>query len=71
MCENGKKNKEEKEMAVTTLRDIERRVKANSSEKKEMIDNFQRRIERRGLKKGRVRPRNMVEQQILDSFKRK
>ena len=58
-------------MVVTTLKNIEERAKKNSSNNEMMIKNFQKRLERRGLKKGRVRPRSMVEQQILDSFKRK
>lgn len=58
-------------MIITTLEDIEQRVKRNSSSNTEIISDFQRRIEKRVLKKGRVRPRNAVEQQILNSFKRK
>lgn len=74
MCrykENRENIKGENTMVVTTLDSIEKRVKKNASNNKKMISNFQRKLEKRGLKKGRVRPRNIVEQQILNSFKRK
>ena len=58
-------------MIVTTLKDIEQRAKENSSEKEKMIINFQKKLEKRGLRKGRVRPRNKTEQRILNSFERK
>lgn len=68
---NGKRNKGENNMVVTTLENIEERVKRNSSGNEKMISNFQKGIERRGLKRGRVRPRSIVEQRILNSFNRK
>lgn len=74
MCcleENDKDSKGEGNMIVTTLESIEKRVNKNSSSNAKMISNFQRRIEKRGFNKGRVRLRNTVEQQILNSFKRK
>lgn len=71
MCANGKKNKEENNMVVIKLEDLEQRVKKNSSSTEKMINNFQNRLEKRGLKKGRVRPKNIIEQKILHSFKRK
>jgi|GEM_PF-4289302 len=58
-------------MIVTTLKDLEQRAKENSCEKEEMIINFQKKLEKRGLRKGRVRPRNKTEQRILNSFERK
>lgn len=68
---NNQVNKGENNMIVTTLENIEQRVKRNSSGNEKMISNFQKSIERRGLKKGRVRPRSIIEQRILDSFNRK
>lgn len=58
-------------MVVTTLRNIEERARKNSSKNKMIVNNFQKRLESRGFKKGRVRPRNPIEQQILNSFKHK
>lgn len=71
MCDydrHDKSNKGENKMVVTTLENIEQRVNKNSFDNKKMISNFQRRMEKRGLKKGRVRPKSTVEQRILDSF---
>lgn len=70
MCGNkvDKNKKGEDNMVVTSLEIIERRVKKNASNNEKIINNFQKRLEKRGLKKGRVRPRSIVEQQILDSF---
>ena len=62
------KRKGEASMIVKTLESIERKVKENASNNKEIINNFRRTLEKRGLKKGRVRPRNAVEERILDSF---
>lgn len=58
-------------MIVTTLNSIEKRVKKNSADNARMISDFKTRLERRGLKKGRQKSRNITEQKILDSFKRK
>lgn len=61
----------DEDMIVTTLHDIEENAKKNSSKKDDMIINFLKDLEKRGLKKGRVRPKNKTEQQILNSFERK
>ncbi len=58
-------------MITTTLDSIEKRVKKNSANSANIIKNFQNRTEERGFKKGRVKPRSVTEQKILDSFKRK
>lgn len=58
-------------MVTTTLDSIAKRVKKNSADNANIIKNFQSRTEERGFKKGRVRPRSVTEQKILDSFKRK
>lgn len=68
---NAEDRKGESHMVVTTLESIEQRVKKNSVNNAKMISNFQKRIGKRGLKEGRIRPRNKVEQQILNSFKHK
>ncbi len=74
MCDsykNEKNNKGDEDMVVTTLKDIEQRVKRNSLNNEDTINNFRKNLEKRNLKKGRVRHRDITEQRILDSFKRK
>lgn len=70
-CKGEESNKGDEDMIVTKLKDIEQRVKRDSFDNEKTINNFRKDLEKRGLKKGRVRPRNVTEQQILDSFKRK
>ena len=74
MCDsykNEKNNKGDEDMVVTTLKEIEQRVKRNSLNNENTINNFRKNLEKRNFKKGRVRPRDITEQRILDSFKRK
>lgn len=76
MCRIDKDVNKEKgigdlKMITTTLDSIEKRVKKNSASNANIIKNFQYRTVERGFKKGRVRPRSVTEQKILDSFKRK
>lgn len=58
-------------MIVTKMKTIEKRVKKNSADNAKIISDFKTRLEKRGLKKGRQRPRSKTEQKILESFKRK
>lgn len=72
MCsdrENRKKGDEN--MITTSLEKIEKRVKENTINNEAVINNFREDLKRRSLLKGRKRPRNVTEQKILDSFKRK
>ena len=58
-------------MKKVHIKDIERAARENYKNNKKKIDKFKRNLEKRGLKKGRVRPRDSTEQKILDSFKNK
>jgi len=71
MCNNQNNLKGDEEMKETTLKEIEENVQKNSSYKEAIINDFKINIKKRGLKKGRVRPRNKTKQKILDSFERK
>lgn len=64
MCNNQNNLKGDEEM-------IEKSVQKNSSDKEAIIKEFKININKRGMKKGRVRPRNKTKQKILDSFERK
>lgn len=69
---NVYKNFKGSEKVITTsLKDIEKNVNKNSSEKQRIIEIYKKDVKKLGLKKGRVRPRNKTEQKILDSFERK
>ena len=71
MCKNQNNLKGDEEMIETTLKDMEKNVQKNSSDKEAIIKEFKINIKKRGMKKGRVRPRNKTKQKILDSFERK
>lgn len=71
MCNNQNNLKGDEEMMETTLKEIEKNVQKNSSDKEAIIKDFKINIKKRGMKKGRVRPRNKTKQKILDSFERK
>lgn len=71
MCKNQNNLKGDEEMIETTLKEIEKNVQKNSSDKEAIIKEFKINIKKRGMKKGRVRPRNKTKQKILDSFERK
>lgn len=71
MCNNQNNLKGDEEMIETTLKEIEKNVQKNSSDKEAIIKEFKINIKKRGMKKGRVRPRNKTKQKILDSFERK
>lgn len=58
-------------MIITNLETIEKRVKKNSNDNAKIISDFKTRLEKRGLKKGRQRPKDRTEQKILASFERK
>lgn len=53
------------------IKDIERAARKNYKNNKKKIDKFKRNLEKRGLKKGRVRSRDPRKQKILDLFKNK
>lgn len=71
MCKNQNNLKGDEEMIETTLKEIKKNVQKNSSDKEAIIKEFKINIKKRGMKKGRVRPRNKTKQKILDSFERK
>lgn len=71
MCNNQNNLKGDEEMIETTLKEIKKNVQKNSSDKEAIIKEFKINIKKRGMKKGRVRPRNKTKQKILDSFERK
>lgn len=58
-------------MKVTTLECIEKRVKENAAKNLKTINDFETRLAKRELKKGRQRSKDATEEKILDSFKRK
>lgn len=58
-------------MIAITLDELEKRVKTNASIKAKAINDFQKNIQNKNLKKGRIRPRDPAETRILASFKRK
>lgn len=62
---------EDENMNTLTLDEIENRVKKNSIAKDKAISEFEKVIQTRNLKKGRIRSKNPVEERILASFKRK
>jgi len=71
MCNNQNNLKGDEEMKETTLKEIEENVQKNSSYEEAIINDFKINIKKRGMKNGRVRPRNKTKQKILDSFERK
>ncbi|HLR41651.1 MAG TPA: hypothetical protein VK067_00245 [Pseudogracilibacillus sp.] len=58
-------------MIVTKLEIIEESVRKNKSIKEEVVKNFEEKVKKQNLRKGRVRPRNEVKEKILNSFERK
>lgn len=66
-----KNSKGDKKMNTLTLNQIESRVKANSSSRNDMINKFSSNIKKKNLNKGRVRPKNPTEANILSLFTRK
>ena len=66
MCNNQNNLKGDEEMKETTLKEIEENVQKNSSYKEAIINDFKINIKKRGLKKGRVRPRNKTKQKMKE-----
>lgn len=58
-------------MKTTTLKEIESIVSYNSNKYKDEIEQGISTIKNKGLKRGRVHPRELTETQILNSFKKK
>lgn len=65
----GKKTGENK-LVTVTLKQIENRVKKNNSLYGNAIDSFVDKSKKKGLKKGRARPKDPTEVKILSRFKR-
>lgn len=55
-------------MKKVDLKEIENRARLNSKQNKDKVERFKRDLKGKGLKKGRMRPRDPTEQKILDSF---
>ncbi|HLQ96315.1 MAG TPA: hypothetical protein VK108_08010 [Pseudogracilibacillus sp.] len=58
-------------MITVNQEDIEKRIQKKSEEKAETIRKFKKDLSKRNLKKGRVRPKNPTEKQILNRFSEK
>lgn len=58
-------------MEVIQLSDLQERIKANNKKYAHVIEKYKEELSKRNLKQGRVRPRDPVEQRILDSFDKK
>ncbi|PWE74350.1 hypothetical protein B1R38_06080 [Bacillus cereus] len=66
-----KKEKGERKMSTLTLREIEGRVRNNSIIRENLIESFERKLKKRNLNKGRVRPKHPTESRILSLFLKK
>ncbi|MFE8701039.1 hypothetical protein ACFYKX_10460 [Cytobacillus sp. FJAT-54145] len=58
-------------MKTIKLSELQQQIRKNQETHQEALTLHQQILEERGLKKGRVRPRDPEEQKILDSFTRK
>lgn len=58
-------------MKEISIKEIEIRVKRNSEANKDKVEKFENDSKEKGLKRGRVRPRDPTEQKILDSFEKR
>ena len=56
---------------MTTLKELEQSIKENKKKNKQSMDDFAADVRKRGMRKGRVRPRADIEKKILRSFRRK
>lgn len=57
-------------MKVITLKNIEERVSHHAEKYGDKIEQGVSAIKRKKLRKGRIRPRDLVEGRILDNFER-
>ncbi len=58
-------------MITTTLKELEAQVQQDSEKKDEIISRFRSNLAKRGLNKGRLRPKDPTEEKILASFSKK
>ena len=67
----GEKYNNGDEMAVLTLEEIETRVQRNSKKYNDTIQRLTTEIQSKNSNKGRVRPKDVVEEKILSRFSKK